>query len=117
MKLKGRHAVTGLAGPLLEPRRIKHRAILFTVLSILWVGPTGGAVWIIASNAAWSRASSVREGVLAVAVEQWIALGLLLLHILFIVLALRFHRTEEPKELAVDGDAGSGPAERQEDQR
>lgn len=96
----------------MEPRRIKHRALLFTVLSILWVFPTGGAVWILVHDARWSRAASIREGVRGVALEQWIALGLLLLHILFIVLAFRLRRTEQPREVAVDEDADAGPEER-----
>lgn len=100
----------------MEPRRIKHRALLFTVLSILWVFPTGGAVWILAHDARWSRSASIREGVQGVALEQWIALGLLLLHILFIVLAFRLRRTEQAREVTVDGDVDAGPAERQERQ-
>ena len=96
-----------MATTILEPRRVKSRTILYTVLSILWLFPSAGALWILARNPPWSGALGWREILAAVALEQWIALGLLLLHGIFVGLALRFHLREEPKELPPEEDAAA----------
>lgn len=72
---------------------------------MLWLFPSAGALWILARNPPWSGATGWRDTLAAVAVEQWMALGLLLLHGVFVGLAIRFHFREEPKELPPEEDA------------
>ncbi len=80
-------------GPVEERRRRTSRALRFKVLSICWILPSAGAVWILFANGApWRRAATVREGLQAVTFEQWIALGLLSLQFVFVLLALGFSR-------------------------
>ena len=93
-----------MATTTLEPRRVKSRTILCTVLSILWLFPSAGALWILARNSPWSGAVGFRETLASVTLEQWIALGLLLLQGLFVALAVRFHFREEPKAFAPEQD-------------
>lgn len=70
------------------------RALLFKILSILWIFPSSGALWILRSGPkAYMRASTFLEKVEAVALEEWIAMLLLIAHMVFIVRALRSRNT------------------------
>lgn len=59
------------------------RSVLFRTLTLLWIFPSLGAAWIIASERAWLHAGDILAALGAVRVEQWIALGLLLAHAWF----------------------------------
>lgn len=75
------------------------RTRLFTLLSLFWIVVSAPAVFIVFSNTRrWNQATSLSEKLRAVAFEQWIGLFLILLHLLFVTLAIRFHFTEEPCE-------------------
>ncbi len=85
-------------GSVEERRPRASRALRFKVLSICWIFPSAGAVWILFGNGApWLRAATVREGLQSVTFEQWIALGLLSLQFIFALLALGFGRGERPR--------------------
>ncbi len=80
------------------PRCRPSRALRFRVLSICWILPSLGAVWILFGNGArWFHASTVREGLQSVMFEQWIALGLLCLQLIFVLLALGFRRRDRQR--------------------
>ncbi len=71
------------------------RKLLFRVLSLLWLFPTAGAVWIWATESRGFRASPSLVGTLAaVTLEEWIGLVLVLLHVVFIGLAFRYRKME-----------------------
>jgi hypothetical protein len=85
----------GLSSPV--DRLSRHpKALRYAVLALLWVFPSLGAVWILAINwKVWANAATVLEAVRTTRIEQWIALGLLVMHGLFLFGALR-HRTRQP---------------------
>ena len=59
------------------------RAVLFRMLTLLWLFPSAGALWLLLADTAWLRAGNALEHLHAVRVEQWVAVGLLLLHAWF----------------------------------
>lgn len=74
---------------------VKGRALAsrFVFLSLLWIGPSLGAGWILCSDSAgWRHAESFGQGVQAVRFEQWIAVAVGLLHPFFIWKAVRYCR-------------------------
>jgi hypothetical protein len=74
---------------------VSRRRLLFTTLSMLWIFPSLGAIWILyAGRGAWRSSLTLPERVKNLTLEQWIALGLLLLHGVFVALALYFRRLE-----------------------
>lgn len=77
------------------------KARLFQTLSLLWLFPSGGAVYILVRGMRqWPRVEDGLGGiVLAMTFEQWIAVLLLGLHALFMVLAWRFRRTEPCRDM------------------
>ncbi len=78
-----------------EPPVPISKAVLFFVLSILWVFPSIGAGWLIGADfRSWLAAKSVMAALSAVKFEQWLALLLLCLHLVFVILALRFRSRE-----------------------
>jgi len=95
------------------------RTLLFRMLSILWVFPSLGALFIIGSDfTRWFQVSSVLAGLRAVALEEWIALGVLLLHLAFVWLALRYRRHEALREVSAEapesGHAFAEPIDQRE---
>jgi hypothetical protein len=103
----------GLHG--LEERHLRGRrkALLFSVLAILWVFPSIGAVWILWINLpVWSEASTALAALKRTRLEQWVALGLLATHAVFVFLAIHFAR-HEPRlgqnEDAIEPLSGEGP--------
>ena len=71
------------------------RARLFTLLAFLWIFPSLGALVIIGGDfLRWFDSPTILEGLGRIRFEQWIALGLLAVHALFVVLAIRFRRSE-----------------------
>lgn len=58
--------------------------MLFGTLTLLWIFPSVGALWILAQNAEWLRTGGLLASLAAVRLEQWIAVGTLLAHAWFI---------------------------------
>lgn len=77
------------------------RALLFSVLSVLWMFPSAGAAFIILRSPEWLRTGGVLAGLQAVRIEQWIALGVLLAHPVFVWQAVRLRREEVHRETTV----------------
>ena len=76
-------------------QRYRPKANLFSVLTVLWLFPTAGAVAIIALNTPrWIASESLVEAFRSIGFEQWIALGLIVAHPIFAALAWRYRRTE-----------------------
>ena len=77
-----------------EKRHGPARTRLFTMLSFLWIFPSLGALVIIGLDFfRWFDSPTILEGLGRIRFEQWIALGLLVLHALFVGLAIRFRRS------------------------
>lgn len=73
---------------------------LFRALAVLWCFPSLGAIAILAFHrAAWSESASIVTALEATRFEQWIALGILLAHAVFLFLARHYHRAEKPVAL------------------
>jgi hypothetical protein len=84
-----------------ERRLGRPKARYCTLVSLLWVFPSAGASFILTSGFRnWSQAESLGERLEAVAFEQWIALVILLAHLVFIGLACFYWRTEPLREEA-----------------
>lgn len=77
------------------------RSITFKYLSILWLLPTVGAIWILVAQAGpiLSKPSFLTK-LAAVSVEQWVALVLVLLHTIFIGLARHYRQKEKISEMS-----------------
>jgi len=83
-------------------QRYRPKTNLFTVLTVLWLFPTTGAVVIVALNAPrWFGSESLAEAFRAIGFEQWIALGLIAAHPVFAWLAWRYRRIEPFREQVV----------------
>jgi hypothetical protein len=73
------------------------RALLFRMLAFLWIFPSLGALVIIRGDfLRWFDSPTFLEGLGRIRFEEWIALGLLVLHALFVVLAIRLRRSKPP---------------------
>ena len=71
---------------------IKARALLFLTLSLLWVFPVSGALWIMVTDSKqWNR-TNFAGFIGSLVIQDWVAIGLVLCHLLFLALAFRFHR-------------------------
>lgn len=81
-----------------EPRRV-----LFSMLARLWILPSLGSTWVIllAGNT-WADPGPWMERLARVRFEQWIGLGILTAHVLFVYLAFRYRRVEPFREEMVD---------------
>ena len=78
-----------------EKRPGQARALLFRMLAFLWIFPSLGALVIIRGDfLRWFNSPTLLEGLGRIRFEQWIALGLLVLHALFVVLAIRLRRSK-----------------------
>jgi len=66
--------------PAASLERANARLLLFKTLSCLWIFPSAGAVWILVQRAVKSQ---------NLGVEQWVALALLAIHLMFVWLALQ----------------------------
>jgi hypothetical protein len=86
-------------------RTYRPKALLCSVLAVLWIFPSlGGLVIFLPALRGWREADSVAGALEGTRVEQWLALLLLLLHPVFIWLAWRFRRTEIPQPVPTDPD-------------
>jgi len=71
---------------------VKARALLFLTLSLLWVFPVSGALWIMVTDSKHWTKTNVAGFIGSLVIQDWVAIGLVACHLLFLVLALRFHR-------------------------
>jgi hypothetical protein len=84
-----------------ERRLGRPKARFCALASLLWIFPSTGALFILVPGFRnWFQAGSLLEGLRAVAFEQWIALIVLLAHLVFVGLAWRYRRTEPLREEA-----------------
>lgn len=68
---------------------------LYTMAALLWIFPSGGALFLLAPSAPdWLGANGVFPVLRRISFEQWIALIILLTHLVFAGLAWHFRRTE-----------------------
>jgi hypothetical protein len=87
-----------------EKRPRQSRSLLFTLLALLWIFPSLGALVIIGVDfLRWFGSPTIWEGLGRIRFEQWIALGLLVVHALFVVLAIRFSRSENSSIRVANG--------------
>jgi hypothetical protein len=77
------------------------KARFCALASLLWIFPSAGALLILVPGVRnWLQADSIPAGLQSVALEQWIALTILLAHVVFAVLAWHYRRTEPLREEA-----------------
>jgi hypothetical protein len=69
-----------MKNPAASLERANARLLLFKILSCLWIFPSAGAVWILVQSAVKSQNRGL---------EQWVALALLAIHLMFVCLALQ----------------------------
>ena len=62
--------------------RAKAKRLLYGMLSVLWVFPSIGAVWILCAR---------RDNPRGIPIENWVAFALLAAHLMLIMLALQNH--------------------------
>ena len=78
---------------------------LWKVFTLLWIGPSAGALWILHEGPArYRRAADVRGVVSGIALEEWIAVGLIVLHLSFMFLWWRGTRREKRQRLVEDAE-------------
>ena len=92
-----------------ERRLGRPKAMLFLMLTVLWVFPSFGAVWMIGSDA---RQCLDASGFLAalgmIRLEQWIGLVILLAHGVFGWLAWHYRRNEPLQEIVTGDEPNPG---------
>lgn len=84
-----------------QKRWVRPKYQFCSTMSWLWVFPSLGALVILAAPR-WPAAATVVEALGMVQIQEWIAAGLLLLHVVFILLARRYNRVEQPREITVE---------------
>lgn len=78
-----------------EPPVKISKAILFRSLAVLWIFPSFGACWILASGLnRLLGAKGFLDAFSIIKIEELLAVLLLLAHAVFIFLAIRFRRLE-----------------------
>src|SRR5690349_3425239 len=72
------------------------RTRLFTFLSAGWIMVSAPALFIVLRDSGrWTEPLTLVGKLGAIAFEQWVGIALILLHLVFVFLAIRFHFTEE----------------------
>ena len=78
------------------------KATLFLTLTVLWVFPSLGAVWLVAfHDSAWRHANGLLAALGMIRLEQWIGLAILLAHVAFGWLAWHYRRNEPLQEIVM----------------
>lgn len=92
--------------------RYQPKFALFSMLARLWVLPSLGSILVIVlGGKAWAGGGSWQDRLAKVGFEQWIGLGILTAHFLFVFLALRYRRIEPFREETIDlSDSETHPA-------
>lgn len=86
--------------------RIRRRGLLFNVMSLLWVFPSVGAIWIIVAG--FSSSSDLRgtgNGIEAITFDQWIAFAVVLAHGVFAGLGFHYRQLERQQQSGVTRSA------------
>jgi len=84
-----------------ERRPGQPKARFCALASLLWIFPSAGAVFILIPGFRnWLQAGRFLQGLGAVTFEQWIALIIVLAHLVFVGLAWHYRRTEPLREEA-----------------
>jgi hypothetical protein len=94
------HIVAG-GGWTEQKRWVRPKYQFCSMMSWLWVFPSLGALVMLAAPR-WPAAATRMEGLGMVQLQEWIAAGLLLLHVVFILLARRYDRVEKSREITVE---------------
>lgn len=84
-----------------QKRWVRPKYQFCSMMSWLWVFPSLGALVILASPG-WTKASTFLEALGLVQLQEWIAAGVLLAHLIFVLLARRYDRVEQPREITVE---------------
>jgi len=72
---------------------VRKRALLFRILTLLWAFPSFGAAWILCRGGGdWMHGKAVAEILGLIQFEQWIAFGVLGVHLLFLILAIQYSK-------------------------
>ena len=87
------------------------RTRLFTFLSVGWIVVSAPALFIVFRDSArWIKPPTLSEKLSGIAFEQWVGIALILLHLVFVALAVRFHFTEERREeVFLEGNPDTDP--------
>ncbi|MBI3852205.1 MAG: hypothetical protein HY298_18265 [Verrucomicrobia bacterium] len=75
------------------------RTRLFTFLSVGWIVVSAPALFIVFRDSSrWIDPPTLSGKLGGIAFEQWVGIALILVHVVFVALAVRFHLTEQPHE-------------------
>ena len=78
-----------------ETRLGRPKTRLYTMAALLWIFPSGGALFLLAPGArGWLSGDGVLPVLRGISFEQWIAMAILLTHLVFAGLAWYFRRSE-----------------------
>ena len=78
------------------------KATLFLMLTVLWIFPSLGAVWMIGSDARrWFDAASFLAALGMIRLEQWIGMAILIAHGVFGWLTWHYRRNEPWQEIVM----------------
>ena len=78
------------------------KATLFLMLTVLWIFPSLGAVWMIGSDARrWFDASGFLAALEMIRLEQWIGMAILIAHGVFGWLTWHYRRNEPWQEIVM----------------
>ena len=84
-------------------RTYQPKALLFSMLSVLWIFPSVGALCIVAPGLRSAlQTGSVGAAVSSLGLEHWVALLLLSVHPAFVWQARRLKRNETPRPVPDD---------------
>ena len=76
-------------------RRYRPKTTKYALLAVFWTFPSLGALWILGQGwPDWLAAPSIPEALKRIRVEDWIAAGLLLIHVLLVGMAVYSARKE-----------------------
>ncbi|MBA4150731.1 MAG: hypothetical protein H0X66_21670 [Verrucomicrobia bacterium] len=99
MDNEAQNEIVAQPGWIEEKRCYQRKALLYKTLATLWVVPSLTSLFVIAYQ--FPQATGVLETLKLVRLEQWLSLFVLLLHPIFLYLAVRHRRTEIPTEHVV----------------
>jgi hypothetical protein len=93
--------VIGCRGLLEQWVRHGPKALLFGILTILWIFPSLGSFFILAVGySSWSGTATWLDTLRSIPFEHWLAFLVLVLHLAFALSAYYFYRKEIPPDRA-----------------
>lgn len=85
-----------------ERRLGRPKATLFLMLTVLWIFPSLGAVWMVGSDARrWFDAAGFIAALEMIRLEQWIGVAILTAHVVFGWLTWHYRRNEPLQEIVM----------------